>query len=183
MGNVCLKPNHSQYFINYLYSLIDKSSIWKEPVKRFLRQLSSLLFGGKYQKIFFLMPWGDRLRHALYFLARLCQILKDFHSLMVSKQPNAFRCTRWFQDLNLNFIDHALSSAVSAVMQPPYIDRLNSFSLSEISARYASCCIQETSEKKWANDVCFSDKKYSFFSLLKHPHQNFATRQPTNFGI
>jgi hypothetical protein len=38
------------------------------------------------------------------------------YSFMVSKQSNLFRCTCWYQDLNLNFIEATLSSAVSTVM-------------------------------------------------------------------
>jgi hypothetical protein len=34
----------------------------------------------------------------------------------------------------------------------------------------------------WLMMFHFSDKKCSFFSQLKYPHQNLVMRQPTNFG-
>jgi hypothetical protein len=48
VGNFCFKTESLALSINCSYSLIEKSSIWNEPMKGFLSQLLSLLFGGKY---------------------------------------------------------------------------------------------------------------------------------------
>jgi hypothetical protein len=48
VGNFCFKTESLSVSVNCSCSLIEKSSIWNEPMKGFLSQLLSLLVGGKY---------------------------------------------------------------------------------------------------------------------------------------
>jgi hypothetical protein len=68
-------------------------------------------------------------------------------------------CTRWYEDTSFKFTVATLSSAVIMSVLQPCIDWLNSFNLLKISARYASYCNEETSEKYFANGISVSDKK------------------------
>jgi hypothetical protein len=58
VGNFCFKIKSIAILVltNCSYSSIEKSSVCNEPMKRFLSQLLSLLFSGKYSSNDFLVP-------------------------------------------------------------------------------------------------------------------------------
>ena len=76
-----------------------------------------------------------------------------------------------------NFTAASLSSAVSAVMLQPYINRLNLFNILKLSARYVSCCNQRT---YWLMVSLFQTKKlvilFSVETLSSEPYHETANK-------
>ena len=185
---------HITILINCSHSLIEKSYTWDEPMKWFLRQLllsssSSSSSSSHYKNIFqasFVITWDAQLCHILHFMIRLYPILQDVHLSFRNNQMCSVK------GIGTNTQDLAslrtLSSAASAVKQWLCIDRLNSFNLLQISARYASSCNQGTSDKYQRGTPVAATKEHltntspmmflfqtkkngNFFSQLKHcPH-------------
>jgi hypothetical protein len=92
VGNCYFKTESLTIFINCSNSLIEKSSIWNEPMKGFLSQPLSLLFGVKYS--------SHKFCNYLRCSVMSCLTLSDTtfpdssrYSFIVSKQSNSFYCT------------------------------------------------------------------------------------------
>jgi len=149
VGNFCHKTASLAVFINFSYSMTEKSSIWNKPMKgsqpntiitvwckTFLKQVLCLRCLG----ILCFTPWYS----FILFLNILTHCIETIEFILLHT---------WYQDISFNFTAATLSSAVGVFLLRPWIERLNFFNLLKMSGRYASYCKHGISEKQLANGV------------------------------